>query len=195
MKALLKSVLIAGGIALVTANALAVGNVGPCHYGNETIPSVNCVGPTVLDGTTVTGQVTIVGALDAKDANIGSLDVKGNTHLVRTTVNGTVNIVGPLSSDSAELKHAANIVGPVYAINGTKFDDSFSVTSTNVTLDSSFVFGQATITSWIATPYLYLNSGSMVKSSVTFQNVFGYAVAKERSQVSGDIVNGSFKQQ
>ena len=68
------------------------------YYGNETISSIDCVGLATLNGTTVLGNVHVIGSLKANSAKMDSLTLTGTADLSqRSEVRSYADVIGALS--------------------------------------------------------------------------------------------------
>ncbi len=163
-------------LCLLSSNlAHAYIGFGVCNYGKENVPSVVCVGPTVLKETTVSGDVKVAGSLKALNVSMGSMMITGSTDIQNVKVNGFADVTGNLTADGAEFKQG------------------LSVSASKILLSHSKIDGELIVNSQTTKPYLKMQCGSIVTGTVTFEGMEGVVQITDDSVVQGKIVNGSIE--
>lgn len=100
------------------SNVYGFTSYGYQKYEKETIDTIQGNGNVDLEGTTVTGLVSVNGRLNAEDSSMDSLQVNGQVDLRNCVINNTTMINGSL--------HAEN----------TKFQKEVSIASKRITFDA-----------------------------------------------------------
>jgi len=145
---------------------------GVCVFGNETVDSVVCYGPTVMKQTIVKGDIKVVGTLRAENISARNLQVQGAVELRNTLISQTTKITGTLTATNVEFKQG------------------IAVESDSVILINTKVNGMVTITSPIHNPYLQVQCGTVITGAVLFDGKAG-VIQQTGGTLIGNISNGS----
>lgn len=163
-------------LAMFTFNpAFAYSGYGLCNYGKETIASVICYGPTVMKGTTVTGDIKVTGSLQAETISAQALVIEGAATISDAQIDGYVNVTGEFSADHV------------------KFKKGVAITSYDITFNHSTVGGLVTITSPDKTPYVQVQCSSVITGAILFDGKAGVVQLTGDSIVKGKVINGSME--
>jgi cytoskeletal protein CcmA (bactofilin family) len=149
---------------------------GICVYGNETVESVVCYGPTVMKQTIVKGDVKVVGTLRAENISAQHLQVEGAAELKNSLINQSTKVTGSLSADNVEFKQG------------------IAIESDSVLLNQSKVNGMVTITSPIKTPYLQVQCGTVITGAILFDGKAGIIQLTGDSLIKQDKVSNGAMQ-
>ena len=169
----MKNIMLGLGLSLTLA-AQAETGYGPCEYGKTTLSSLTCFGPATLNGTTVQGELKVMGPLTMQDAVVNDVNVKGIMHSAGSTINGGATVYGPIFAESTTFNGAV-----------------FSATNKLVLTDSK-VTGDLTIQSDDKLPVVELSNTS-IKGGITFTKQAGEVDLSKNAKVMGAITNGSQK--
>lgn len=101
---------------LATSQALAANPVckdesGTLYCTTGEIDTLTHLGKTNLSGTHVTGQVNIMGNLDATKAELGSLNVTGNTDATNIVIHNTTESIGNVRAAETHFDGPTQITG------------------------------------------------------------------------------------
>lgn len=162
-------------VVLMTSIAHASTGFGICNFGKETVPSIICYGPTVLDSTVVTSYIKVAGPLSARKAMAGSIFVKGTVYLQDSTIKGPVVIVGKLVA------------------NRVKIEDNLTISSDNTLLMNSTVNGSVIVNSKKINSYLILQCGTQINGSVNFNGSKGWIQTSGDSVIHGKVENATIE--
>jgi hypothetical protein len=160
---------------LMSATSYAYTGFGVCNYGNQTVTSIVCYGPTVLKQTTVNGDIKVTGDLKAENISVRDIVVQGAADISNSEVSGSVNVTGSFTA------------------NQVQFQKGVAIQSDSAILSHSKVNGLMTMTSDQSTPYLQVQCGSVVTGSVLFDGKAGVVQITGDSLVQGKVVNGSME--
>lgn len=148
-------------------------DTGVCVYGNETLDSVVCYGPTVMKQTIVKGDIKVVGTLRAENISARKLQVEGAVEIRNSVISQSTIVAGSLTADTVEFKQGV------------------AIESDSIMLTNSKVNGMITVTSPVKTPYLQVLCGSVVTGAVLFDGKAGVIQTTGDSLVQGNVSNGS----
>jgi hypothetical protein len=160
----------------LTQTAVAGEGSGVCVYGNETVDSVVCYGPTVMKQTIVKGDVKVVGTLRAENISAQHLQVQGNAELRNSVIVQSTKVVGSLLAQNVEFKQG------------------IAVESDRIVLHQSKVNGMVTVTSPVKTPYLQVGCGSVITGAIFFDGKAGVVQMTGDSLVKQDKVSNGAMQ-
>lgn len=155
--------------------ASAQPTVSNCQYGNQTVSSVLCFGAADLEGTNVTGDVTVFGPLTMHGATVNK-----------------VTVMGELKSSDSTAKGPVSVYGPIFANTSTFDKDVFSATN-YMQMQASKINGNVTIKSSSQQGVLDMSNGSLVTGNVDFSAQSGVVKLDGSSHVDGNIINGTTK--
>jgi hypothetical protein len=144
-----------------------------CNFGKQSIPSIVCQGPTVMKETKVSGNVNVVGTLNAISVQMGALNVTGRAELYDAEVNGQATVSGSLKATNADFKQNLTVTGDQIVLNHVKIKGSVSV----YTKDH--------------TPHISMVCGTVVSQAVEFYGKAGIIEITDDSVIQGKIKNGS----
>jgi hypothetical protein len=161
--------------AVSSAVMAADKDTGVCVFGNETVDSVVCYGPTVMKQTIVKGDVKVVGTLRAENISARNIQVQGNAELRNSLISQSAKVVGSLSANNVEFKQGV------------------AVESDSVSLNQTKVNGMVTITSPANTPYFQVQCNSVVTGAVLFDGKAGVIQITGDSLVQGRVSNGAME--
>ncbi len=149
--------------------------VSSCQYGNQTVNDVLCYGPADLEGTNVTGNVTVFGPLIIHNATINNLTVMGELKSADSTIKGPVSVYGPIFSNASTFEKDVFSATNYMQMNGSKING-------NVTIKSSSQQG-----------VLDMSNASSISGNVDFSEQSGVAELDSSSHIAGNIINGTTK--
>lgn len=144
-----------------------------CNFGKQTIPAIVCQGPTVMKETKVSGNVNVVGTLNAISVQMGALNVTGRAELYDAEVNGQATVSGELKATNADFKQNLMITGASAILNHVKIKGTVSIYAKE------------------QTPHLSLTCGTIVSQAVEFYGKAGIIEITDDSVIQGKIKNGS----
>lgn len=166
----MKKIILAGFMMTLLNSAFAYTGFGVCNYGEQSVDSVICNGPTVMKATHVAGDIKVTGALQAENISVRGIYVKGSIDIKNAQVSGIVNVTGP------------------FTVNNVQFAQGIAVTSDQIYLNNSKVNGLVTITS-DKSPNLYVCS-SEITGAIFFDGAAGVVSVTGDSKI-GKVSNGS----
>lgn len=158
-----------------TSPAYAYVGFGICNFGAETVASVLCYGPTILNATTVTSNVKVSGPLSANKSSTGSVTIRGRVNLKDSTIKGKVDIKGNLSA------------------HRVKFENDIFISSNQTLISNSTVNGSIVINSKDSKSYLILQCGTKVAGSITFNGDKGWIQISDDSVIKGQVINATIE--
>jgi cytoskeletal protein CcmA (bactofilin family) len=156
-------------------HSFAYSGYGICNYGKETVSAIVCYGPTVLKGTTVTGDIKVTGSLQAESISAEGLLIEGSATLSDARINSFVNVAGDFSADHVTFKKGV------------------AITSHTIAFNHSTVGGLVTITSAEKTPYVQVQCSTVINGAILFDGKSGVVQITGDSIVKGKVVNGSME--
>lgn len=160
-------------ILLQMPAAYAVTGYSVCTYNKQAVDSVVCYGPTVMNDTTVRGDIKVTGSLKAKNISAQNVIVEGSAEISDAKIMGSVNIVGSLTAMNVE------------------FLKGVAVESDAVLLNHTVVNGLVTITSSQKSPVLQVQCSSALNSAVLFSGKAGVVQITGDAYLKGKVANGA----
>lgn len=156
-----------------------VGNTytGPTTCDHVTLSSITVLGPLMASATTIQGNATVSGPLNAKQSS---------------TFSGTTTINGPITVEDTHFGGSGNTVnvhGPVTATNST-FSGTLEYWSNKSTLTGTTTKDVLVENQQTCPQQLYLNANTQVNGNIKFESGCGEVYLASGSHISGQVTGG-----
>lgn len=141
--------------------------------GKEVVSNLSTNGNVMLDGTTITDSLKVIGSLKAQHATIGQLEVVGHTALKEVVIKGDATLEG-----SVKIAHS-------------EFEGALKITSPQIFLADSVLNSLVVGKSETGSETIYM-SNTVIKGPVTFESGNGKILKKSGSKIIGEIKGAKF---
>lgn len=148
--------------------------VGGAIFGSEAHDSIEGTGLVKLNGTTVFGDVHLVGSLISQNGEIGSLDVSGEVNLTETTIKHGGMVMGSFQATRSKIQEPITILSQKAIFTNSK------ISGITVKQDSAFKGKQI----------IELRLGTIVDGPIHFESGKGEVLLYPGSQVLGAVSGG-----
>lgn len=161
-------------VALFSSYSYAQTSMGLCEYGNETVANITCYGKAVLNGTTVTGSLTVMGPLLIKGGTVNELNVKGPLTTIGSHVLGDTVVYGPIKAIDSNYQGNVTDYTDFMSVENSQFAQTVVINSDSDNHDAKLKVGDH----------------STLSKGVRFAKNKGVVEADQNSQILGEISNG-----
>lgn len=148
--------------------------VGGAIFGKEPHDSIEGTGLIKLNGTTVFGDVHLVGSLISQNGEIGSLDVSGEVNLTETTIKHGGMVMGSFQATRSKIQEPITILSQKAVFTNSK------ISGITVKQDSAFKGKQI----------VELRLGTIVDGPIHFESGKGEVLLYPGSLVLGVVSGG-----
>jgi hypothetical protein len=178
---------------------------GKFYCGVGQIDGFTHLGDTVLNGTTVTGSIRIIGDTEIHNAQIYEMSIVGDVTATDSDVSGEAGITGDTTLTNMRFKDKTKIVGDDQITNaefatnatiigraeitGTNFRGPLTLASSKATLSHS-TSSSITFSDSRNDQNLYLNQNSRVNGDISFPSSNGTIYLASDSRINGKVNGG-----
>lgn len=148
--------------------------IGGANFGKGTHESIDGTGLVKLSGTTVDGDVHVLGSLIAQNGEIGSIDVTGEVNLTQTIVREGGSVMGSFQAVRSKIE------GPVTFLCQRAVFTNSQLVGITVKQDSAYKGKQI----------IELRLGTIVDGPIHFASGKGEVLVYPGSQVLGPVTGG-----